>query len=972
MKSSVLYTMMAFLIILLGCSGGNNSPLTPGINQGSQTSVGVSNLLSDGNPSGGSGLIGIYEISVDKGAMTAEMTSLRSSSAIDTLEVVDITGFMSVSPCKDCAKIRSVGVDTNGNVVLSIGIKHPFAAGDPANQITGKNRADLHIFNVEGVMVLQGAGSQVNFSGLAQTVNNGGLLNPDGFTPYLDLYLDQAFPTSETIHPYILHFKDYSTGNFSATNPMGFASVTNPPPSGNLVMPMGVDYDFQDYILAIGEGNSANFYYAVECTYAITTNNFLERFNPVYRVPQHNKKAASEVDVEITHNNLAAGVLSSAAEITVKVLDINHGVSVGPGLDQMYADSSVKAISAEVSGVTSSPVVVNNPVAVGGNGRNPSDPLRFNIQIPNSANASEGTYTGLIKVLDSYQPGINTAPALTGYDGVKRVPPGTSTLDGLFTIPEFATYQVFTINVAAQLTDPAVTVHAVPTSGAPPLQVQFTVDVVPAPSTTISGYHWTFGDGSESFVEAPLHTYNGSGIFTATCVVTDSNLNTGQDSIQISVNAPPSVTVHAVPTSGDAPLQVQFTVDVVLTPGATVDSYHWTFGDSSESFVEAPLYTYTGAGLFTATCIVTDSNLNTGQDTIQITVNEPPVPTYVGSSACNTCHSAVYTQWEDHGHHYAMTKINGTAPTFPFSSVPNPPPGSSWSNTPYVIGGYAFKTNFLDASGYIKTGSQAQYNLATSAFVPYNQLTPSPEFNCGVCHTTGWQSFGDNGGLHQDNLPGIMGTWTEEGIGCERCHGIGGAHINDPVGNQMTLDPSAASCGECHSRSVNTKVYASGNLILDQQQYNEFMASPHSANNCGMCHNQHSSSVYDSQATGTGIISACTDCHAAATHTVGLGMGSLKCTDCHMPYATKAAVSSGSGVHITGDIPSHIWSIDTSGTTLANYFTTVGSETWITPGVNDKVKLNIAYACMQCHDGVHQSAITSYTDAAGWATGIHN
>ena len=44
---------------------------------------------------------------------------------------------------------------------------------------------------------------------------------------------------------------------------------------------------------------SASLYFAIECTYAITTATFLERFSPVYRVPQHNKKAACEVDVDI-------------------------------------------------------------------------------------------------------------------------------------------------------------------------------------------------------------------------------------------------------------------------------------------------------------------------------------------------------------------------------------------------------------------------------------------------------------------------------------------------------------------------------------------------------------------------------------------------------------------------------------------------------------------------------------------------
>ena len=91
-----------------------------------------------------------------------------------------------------------------------------------------------------------------------------------------------------------------------------------------------------------------------------------------------------------------------------------------------------------------------------------------------------------------------------------------------------------------------------------------------------------------------------------------------------------------------------------------------------------------------------------------------------------------------------------------------------------------------------------------------------------------------------------------------------------------------------------------------------------------------------------------------------------------MPLGAISAESHNSGVHITGDQHNHIWAIDTTGVTLQNYFSTDGINTWITPDGNNKIKLNLAYACMQCHDGNHESAITSYTLCSSIAAGIHN
>jgi hypothetical protein len=61
----------------------------------------------------------------------------------------------------------------------------------------------------------------------------------------------------------------------------------------------------------------------------------------------------------------------------------------------------------------------------------------------------ESNVSSLVKVIDSYSPGLNQSSLLNGMDGIKRVDPSVNPLEGLFAISEFATYQTFRITVAA-------------------------------------------------------------------------------------------------------------------------------------------------------------------------------------------------------------------------------------------------------------------------------------------------------------------------------------------------------------------------------------------------------------------------------------------------------------------------------------------------------------------------------------------
>jgi hypothetical protein len=211
-------------------------------------------------------------------------------------------------------------------------------------------------------------------------------------------------------------------------------------------MAMGCDYDYQDYIFDLNALTDLDFVFAVGCTYAVSSASKHQRFSPEYRLPQHNKKAASEVGVEIMTNELAANDNTSAATLQVSVVDINHGVPVGDAFNEMRADSSVGAISVEVPGVTSGSVIFPT-TPLSGTGHDPSDPLIFEGEITNSSNAVEGTYTGIVSVTDSYSPGLNESPLLNGQDGITRVDPIANPLIGLFPIDKFVTYQLFNIDV---------------------------------------------------------------------------------------------------------------------------------------------------------------------------------------------------------------------------------------------------------------------------------------------------------------------------------------------------------------------------------------------------------------------------------------------------------------------------------------------------------------------------------------------
>ncbi len=327
---------------------------------------------------------------------------------------------------------------------------------------------------------------------------------------------------------------------------------------------------------------------------------------------------------------------------------------------------------------------------------------------------------------------------------------------------------------------------------------------------------------------------------------------------------------------------------------------------------------------------------------------------YAGSEACKTCHSDKYDSYMKSGHPYKLTKIEGAPPVFPAGTspgVPNPPADKTWNDISYLIGGFGWKARFMDNEGYILTGdANRQYNLPNAdlgteaGWVGYDaDKAPRKPYTCGSCHTTGWVAS-DSTGPHQDDLPGIYGTWVEPGVRCEACHGEAGDHVANPTSVKPTKEEN---CGQCHSRGDPNQIDVSGGLIKHHEQYETLLASPHKNFDCSTCHSPHKSTIYD-MGGFRGEDQTCKMCHSDKEIKVA-GMAGLECYTCHMPKVSKSAVkitvNTAGGPVLKGDLHTHIFSITDDPNW--NMFTDDGK--WVRKDAEGEAHVTMDFACLTCH-----------------------
>jgi PKD repeat protein len=157
---------------------------------------------------------------------------------------------------------------------------------------------------------------------------------------------------------------------------------------------------------------------------------------------------------------------------------------------------------------------------------------------------------------------------------------------------------------------------------------------------TVSGWQWSFGDGSSSSQRNPSHTYAAGGEFTVTLTVSDNIGAQGSASKKVTAGPPENLPPAAAFTSGCSDLDCSFTDGSTDSDGSVTD-WQWDFGDGSSSDQQNPSHAYAGQGVYTVSLTVTDDDELTGLISKQVTAGTPPNTDPVAdfSSSCTglTC-----------------------------------------------------------------------------------------------------------------------------------------------------------------------------------------------------------------------------------------------------------------------------------------------------------------------------------------------
>ena len=125
------------------------------------------------------------------------------------------------------------------------------------------------------------------------------------------------------------------------------------------------------------------------------------------------------------------------------------------------------------------------------------------------------------------------------------------------------------------------------------------------PGGSISNYTWSFGDGQQSNLFNPPHTYASAGTYNAILTTTSNHGCTAQVMRQVRVHPNPVVSFHAG-MQGCAPVNAAFIPNVTISSG-TIAGWLWNFSDGEVSTDPQPTHSFNHPGNFdVALTVVSD------------------------------------------------------------------------------------------------------------------------------------------------------------------------------------------------------------------------------------------------------------------------------------------------------------------------------------------------------------------------------
>jgi predicted CXXCH cytochrome family protein len=185
----------------------------------------------------------------------------------------------------------------------------------------------------------------------------------------------------------------------------------------------------------------------------------------------------------------------------------------------------------------------------------------------------------------------------------------------------------------------------------------------------------------------------------------------------------------------------------------------------------------------------------------------PPAGEFVGSAACESCHRDIYTKWKD----TLMANVIRDPRAHPEAvlgdfSTPNPLVTFRPEDVAFVYGSQ-WKQRYFSKIGDDYFVQPAQWDVRNKVWRQY-YVRPGTDWWTRVYPES--QTERPTGplcdGCHSVNYDIKTRAVTEWNVGCEKCHGPGGTHVQNPVAativNPAKLDDARADdvCIQCHSQ----------------------------------------------------------------------------------------------------------------------------------------------------------------------------
>jgi hypothetical protein len=671
MFRNILTNLMitALALILVGCSGGGNTPVNPDAISGltdSEPAVYISENIAEGStlPM----IFGIYEVSLDALTMTGDIRPVRNLTALGDSVMVDVTPFLSITPCSNCMKIKSIGLGTDNTIEVTFQTKHPFEPG---------KRLDLHVFDPRGIIVtgydttlFSRMRIDLDGDGTYESPAEGNIdlvANADGYTSFYDAVVEDftGYNVTGNICPFKnLWYNPASIGTETNYDPgadtdHGFTDLTAP--RGHNVFPMGGTFEDSRsstmYRFNLIETTSVNFLFVFEASYGVTTTRFT-RQEPRYFLPEFHRKEALIAGVDVLNSSLVAYDSSPTNKAMVEISVVDWQAGITPAVNWDYATSPLTATryKSDVKNIVIDlPSVLQNMIGLtladrlSGDGTIDS-PYIWNVQFTNELGAGPGKYWGLVAIRDDLE-GSENAPLGVSSDVIHPVK-----------MHDLTVYQPFCMSVIEGTNVPPIAdVEAAPS----PVYANenVTASVGPNcmdPDGSIVKYEYDFDYTPGNFEEAigytqadPMAPGFGADVFYSydetqlgphliAQRVTDNVGATNIDYIEVIVislaNELPVADVEALPLTVFVNEPINVSVGGSYDPDGFINKYEYDFNyHVASGFVEDAPYTrnlgdvgfglpltyqYASDGSYDIALRVTDNDLATAIDIVRVTVNQ--------------------------------------------------------------------------------------------------------------------------------------------------------------------------------------------------------------------------------------------------------------------------------------------------------------------------------------------------------------